>query len=198
MKKMRSKRFLWAIPLCCAALLGIFLLYRSHSQPDMLTEEQVAALREEYPVPKYRVPPTASVVRPYTLKEVKELYDTFIYGQIMGDPHGKPIRNDYSVRVEKDMNGKYQKGDVLSFRYTAVVSECQPRREEGMWFLMPVLEEEPGEYMTSRDAMFYITDDGYVLPIYDEERYGRYFGLDEGVRLSGRKVEDVMDFLRDL
>lgn len=101
----------------------------------------------------------------------------------------------YSVRVEEDINGLYQKGDVLTFFYNEQFAARRPRTEEGMWFVMPV-EENPelGRCISNATGTFYVVEDGYTIPAFEEEKAG----LARSARLSGRKVEDVMDFLRDL
>lgn len=223
MTKKKTSRILWIISLGCMVVLGVIILSSVFSQPEMLTESQVAALRDQYPITasaKLEPDPLASVEDyQLTLEEVKQYHDSIVYCEVVGKAQRHTLslsigfvdfdqkRADmgfdntinvieYEVSVIEDTEGIFQEGDTIIMRYNTRDSDLIPTLGLGQQFILPVDETtgDPPRYLSYSGGTFYVTEDGYALSAFEEEKAG----LARSARLSGRKVEDVMDFLRDL
>lgn len=95
MNKKKSKVVVLTVSICCLLVVGLFFAH--NMTLDVLSEADIAALREEYPITANNYDPGA-LVNPLDLSKVKELYDTFIYGQVVEGPQKKTLTTPQGIQ----------------------------------------------------------------------------------------------------
>lgn len=177
-----------------------------------LTEEQIAELRQEYPIcgdmglVSMKIP---------TISEIKEVYDTFVYGTVKGEmsTYSKNIstgsseldakRNNngigdtfefyaYTVSVIEDTSEIYKAGDEISIVSNKEKIDFNPHFSDGMKVVFPAGSEngEDARVSYSVYGMYYVTEDDYAISAYDETQT-----MEKA--LSGIKVEELLEELKN-
>lgn len=194
MKTAKRKRVLIVTVVLLAGLLlgaGVFLGSQRWGE-DRLTAEQIAELREKYPVCA-GCPPTVNMRDP-SLEEAKGTSQTFVYGKVVGDvqyfvSHSYAFYG-YTLSVLDDSEGLYQPGDTVTVIANAMMEEYDPKLIDGTEAVVPVSPEEGTDRMYfSRAGFFYVTEEGYTLPAFAEPQ-GKECGLD------GLKTEALLRELK--
>ena len=193
-------------------LVSIAGLYM-HETNRQLSAEQIDALREKYPLCGH-IPPLVSM-RFYTMAEVMEDNDTFVYGTVegemsvyskyisTGDPELDKKRQEngiadvydfysYTISVIEDTEGIYQAGDKIRIESNTVFIDFNPHLSDGMKIVIPVAGYSRPDGVTgfSTEGMYYVTEDGYVLSVIDEAM----MMMEEP--LSGVKLEKLLKALK--
>lgn len=181
------------IPVCIVLLVFVISLIWKSSQPERLTEDQIAALRSEYPICGRN---GLADAHPMSLEESKENCQTFVYGEVKGDAgwyeEAAGRFNEYTLTVLDDSEEEYPQYHTITIATNSVLRDYNPEPEDGMRVVVPVSPwegEEPGRMSYSVNGMFYVTDDGYAIPAFEER--------EESERaLSGLKVEKLLKALK--
>lgn len=186
--------------------------FKPFQPEDRLTEQQIAFLRDKYPIYGLKTPPTVDMAPP-SLESGIRVADTFVYGEILeelptyekyipfgipafdGKTEGKGLSNtetfyEHSVLVISDSEGLYEKGDVITIAANIIFKEHNPELKSGMKFVIPVSKDDDKEGRTqfSVSGMYHVTDDGYVISAFDEATSKQ--------KLSGIKVESFFKKVR--
>ncbi len=195
MKTAKRKKVLIVTAVLLAGLLlaaGVILGRQILGNNDRLTSEQIAELREKYPVCA-GCPPTVNTRHP-SLEEAKENSQTFVYGKVLGDVQYFTSHSygfyGYALSVLGDSEGLYRPGDTLTVIANAAMEEYNPKLTDGMEAVMPVSPKEGTDRMYfGRAGFFYVTEEGYTLPAFAEPP-GEECGLD------GLKTEALLKELK--
>jgi len=191
MKKMLKKKIYLIVPVFVLVVLLCFWGVHKMTE-DRLSEEQIAELREEYPICCVAVPPTIYYVKP-TLKEIKEQSESYIYCEVVGEMSTHYVNastgkveldekrkangiNDvfefyaYTVVVIDDTEGKYKKGETVTIAANAGFKDYDPKLSDGMKIVCPVSRDKKNEWRSyfGGDGTYYVTDDGYAISAFEE------------------------------
>lgn len=164
-------------------------------QNDRLSEAQIEALREKYPVCG-KSPPLVELAFP-TLMEVKEYSETFVYGTVEGKPHvvSSFLYGGFShcaFSVISDTAGVLQTGDTLDLVANISLTDYNPPFADGMKLVIPVspMKGEEGQYSYNVCGTYYVTDDGYAVSAFDENK------AQMKKSMSGVRVEKLLEELK--
>lgn len=195
---------LW-LPLCLFALvLGLLAAGHLHTKSTgRLTDAAVLQYRLSYPVctaaPDARAPTPA---------EIQGKAYSFVYGQILGElsavvtngEHGEPAGDArYAFQVIQDTKALFPPEDVLHIAVDSTLLGDFTHFREGMLLVLPLPADSAASGTDLRLCqplwgMFYVTNSGYVLSIYDESAYSSANG--EHANLSGLPVAALLERLK--
>ncbi len=195
----------FAISVCC--------LYTFNNTSQRLSKTQIAKLREQYPVCGIDVP-DGLYLKKFSLNEVIEETDSFVYGEVLGDVStysvalstGNKALDDkrkangisdvfefyeYTVSVIDDTEGKYTKGEQITISSNAEFLNYNPSFSDGMKIVVPVIrnKDKPTRHSYTVDGTFYVTEDGYAISAFEEDSRSR-------VALSGIKADALLKELK--
>lgn len=200
-------------------IISISLIcYFNHTDTveDRLTDEQIAMLREQYPICGTADIPTISLNPNIKLEYIIERVDSFVYGEVIGDYStyyvnaltGKTeldakrkangIKDtfefyEYTISVIDDSEGKHKKGDIITIADNVDFMDYNPKLSDGMKIVVPVFVRKTKNHPTRRDydvcGMYYVTDAGYAISAYDETKATEK-------ALTGIKVEQLLKELK--
>ncbi len=212
---MRKKWFSMALSaLLCLLCLSACSPY-SPAEP-VLSEEEVEALREEYPIQPISTHPLIDIDTSGTVEEMATTMDTAIYGKVISPRKWKSVSTAgtdhpeleekkgtgsasflcYELEVIRDAGGKYKKGDKVVFSLTEMLEGTVPDFQEGDGVIFMgaysdgeenALENEIG---ITFKGIYYVTDDGYALSTCGEDP--------QTARASGMTADDCLDLLYHL
>lgn len=213
MKKLNKKKLYVSISI---GLLVVFVCFFGLTTltEDRLTETQIEALREQYPICGRIVPALASISKS-SLEDVKGRVESFVYGEVVGDistyyvnastgtieldeKRQKHGINDvfefyeYTISVISDTEGKYESGELITIAANSDMKNYNPKLTDGMKVVVPVTEDDKVDNRNYYNVVgtFYVTDDGYAISAFDEEPAKLRRSL------SGIKVEELMKELK--
>lgn len=201
MKSMTRKQLWIAISVIVLVLaLAVGFIMLQGKPRDRLSEQEIAALREQYPICGTKQPDMASLAM-LSLEQSKTLSDSLVYAEVIGDvstytiPYTtgndlfdeeyreaekkgeiKPLPDieffEYTLRVIDDTEGEYAKEEIISIAANAIFRDYLPKLSNGMRVLVPVTRDKE---VNSRsyytiEGMFYVTEDEYVLAAYPQTR----------------------------
>ena len=189
-----SKWFILGFISIMVAIIGFTIL---HNKPeDRLTEAEIAALREEYPIRKTIYPSYLSVTYP-TLEIDKKFADTFVYAKVtkaeIVAEWEDAIFCDYTFTVIDDTRNKLKKGEKIMFSDggTRDIIYTIPLLKEGMKIVFPAMKlESEDQYQYMKGCEYYVTDDDYVISAFDEEK------ANVSPPLSGVKLKQLIKELK--
>ena len=188
-------------------LIGAILaVHKSPVPKDILSEDEIAMLRESYPV-NDETPELVEMMLP-PLERYIELCDSFIEVEVISKPKvyvkrynldvgsSEALVNEkagglsegtwikHEVRIINDIWDSIEK-DVIEITYNSIFEVGMPSMEMGSKFIIGgECNIENDMLNISSNTMFYVTDDDYVLSVKSEESKNRY---------SGYKVEDFVE-----
>lgn len=155
-----------------------------------LSKEQIADLREEYPL-IHMENPFADYYTARCFSRSAQKADTLIWCDVT-DYTTVPISGStaYIVRIIDDSRNLFVKGSSLELRRG---SSCLKREiEPGEQFAVPIVcfedRERPFSLIDSEE-MFYVTESGYVLSVFDESN--GWINYDKKVH-SGMSVHTLL------
>lgn len=174
-----------------------------------LTQEEIDALREQYPIANPAASPLVTIVPP-SLSDVMERSDTFVYGEVVGVETVEKVLSTgnesldakrqgagagevsfqvLTLRVIEDTAGLFGEGEEISLWTDASLAEYGPQLTEGMRAVLPAAAYgSEGRYDTSYCGAYYVTPEGFVLSAFDEEQCGGSW--------NGVLVEELLAGLR--
>lgn len=179
---------------------------------DKLSDAEIADLRDEYPI-NYQDSGLATTID-ISLKEAISYADTFVYGRILGaideytenigsgisaidDMHADVGGMDefsffgYTIEVIEDSEGLFSEGDLLYIEANTLFADTIPDLDRGMQMIIPVTdwqtETKTNRYNFARTGMYYVTEDGYTLSVFQE------YATES---LTGHTVQQTLDSLR--
>lgn len=205
------KKYLSAI---AAIILFAAALTACSSVPsDMLSEEEIEALRQKYPIYESMPSDNAAMVS-LTQEEFFAYMDTSVYGTILSGPSSREILIEespdikekqekeglpatkakhltYEVEVIQDAAGRYSKGNTIVISIPARDKEAIPTFQKGdsLVFIGSYSSNRENEIMFSPQGLYYVTEDGYAISSFSEEL---------STRVSGMKAEDCLNRLYDM
>ncbi len=173
------------IVLCC----GLFLCCVQTEEEVRLTEVQIEALREKYPV-YTQAPPTVDTY-PIPFERLCERIDTFAYVEITGEIqyYSKNIsmgdaawdaKNgsasdfyEYPAVVIDDTEDILKPGTEITVAANMMFYGYQPELSPGMKIVFAATGEwhKPKQYGFSKIGTYYIAEDGFALSAFDEKLY---------------------------
>lgn len=207
-----KNKVLICILVIIAISLCMICLFSLNKQEDRLTNEQISSLREQYPICAIKEPPNVSMNHNISLEDIIELSDSFVYGEVVGDyktylvnastgkdevdkkRKEKGIEDtfefyEYTLNVINDTEGKYQKGDVITISDNIIFKDYNPKLSDGMKVVVPVFEGKNVKHPTRRSysviGMYYVTDDGYAISAFSENKQAKKIH-------SGLKVDELL------
>lgn len=217
MKTKTKKRIYIGIPVLAIVIavgcISIWNLTKANEPKPHLSEAQIVALREQYPVCGI-ITPLLGDMRESTLEEAVERAETFVYGEVVGDysTYYKNISTgheeldakrkangisdvyefyEYTINVFNDTEGKYTKGEQITLADNTEFMEYNPQLSDGMRVVVPIIQskEKESRYYYGVNGMYYVTEDGYALSAFDEQTRAKK-------AYSGVKVEDLLEALK--
>ncbi len=214
MKRIYGKKFLVPLSMLLLCTLCISVgIYQQTLSLSRLSEEQIENLRDEYPICSLDGPPAYSM-RIFTLDEMINLADTFIYGEVESnmDSYSENISTGipdldekraadgisnqvgfygYTIRIMGDSEGVCTPGDTIYVSNNADFFDYRPKFEKGMKVVFGVSLDQRGTgYPTV--GTYYVTDDGYALSAFPEEQKT----MKSRGTYSGVKVEYLLKQLK--
>ncbi|MBQ6698838.1 MAG: hypothetical protein IJN09_07315 [Oscillospiraceae bacterium] len=179
-----------------------------------LTDEQILSLREMYPICGIKKPENVSM-RDMPLKEVKERFDSFVQGEVIGEKSiftkkvstgdieldkkrkANGIKDEYeffeyTIQIVKDTENKFEKGEQIKLVGSSLYEEYYPEFTNGMEVVIPVIaDKNKGErFSYSVMGTYYVTDEGYAISAFDEST------AQMRTSYNGIKVEDLLKQLK--
>ena len=141
-----------------------------------LTQEEIDALREQYPIADPADSPAQLMSVP-PVEQVRGIADTFVCGEVIAQEdnvEGYAVYAVHTLRVTEDTAGLFEAGDEISLCMNTAIYEYSPQLAAGMRLVIPVtVSGEPeGYYNYTSIGMYYVTPEGYVLSAFDEAKYG--------------------------
>lgn len=158
---------------------------------ENLSVEEIEVLREQYPIYGIKLPELLCMAS-YSFEDAVEMSDTLIYAEITGDYQNYTENvaewREYPVTVIEDTDGVFDGGEQIFINHTEILKDYYGTLTKGMKIIVPVHKEDGAEsrYNYSVIGMYYVTEDGYVISAYDEEK------LAERI-YSGMKVEQFLE-----
>jgi len=190
-----------------ALVICVCCVMHTDSQPR-LTDEQIRALRDEYPVCGKSVPPTVSM-KPMTVDKVKNYAETFVYGEVAGEMSTYNVtaglKNselaekrkqsgiddtfefyEYTISVIEDTEGIYSEGEEITIAANIDFINYNPTLSDGMRIVVPTVRDKKKEGRThyTVNGMYYVTPDGYAIAAFDEEKASASKGVSSGVKVE--------------
>ncbi len=190
MKSLNKKIFFSAFIVGLLITIGIIV---QNANDSRLSAQQVASLREQYPIAGIELPMLISIRNNIPLSEVIEFSDSFVYGEVLGDVSlywvdastGNTIVDEkraqngiaetytfyeYTISVIDDSEGKYEKGDQITITANIDFIDYNPKLEEGMQVVVPVVKDEHNDSRHSYciDGFYYVTDSGHAISAFDD------------------------------
>lgn len=178
-----------------------------------LTDEQILLLREQYPMAGINKPENVSM-RDMPLKEVKEKFDSFVRGKVIGEKviFTKKVSTgdieldkkrkangindeyeffEYTIQIIEDSENKFEQGEQITLAGSMLYEEYYPKFTNGMEVVVPVIEDKVKDsFSYSVMGTYYVTDDGYALSAFDESTAQMKRSY------NGIKVEDLLKQLK--
>ena len=196
MKPFKRKTILTgAAVLCvCAAICAVCL--QTLKPEQRLTQEEIEALRDDYPICYTQAPPHIDLV-PADIAEIRERTETFVYGEITGSwetfTHNGYARCGYPMKVIGDTENLMMQGRQITLYINLEFQDYYPSLCEGMRVVVPVVRDlnDPTSCSFSLSGMYYVTPDDYVLSCYDESLNDA-----SGLSYSGISVEALLRELK--
>ncbi len=164
-KKIKSRRiFLWAMAGIFALVVG--MVWRVNIPANRLSESEILALRDEYPICGVDAPEMVSMVEVQLETYIEDgSYDSFVYGEVLGDVDtfakevstghielDEKFKNNglgitesfygYVISVIEDTEGRYQKGDKITIVDNVIFKDYNPTFSKGMKVIVPILEND--------------------------------------------------------
>lgn len=179
MKKI-FKNKLW-ISVGCILLCAIGLFLGIKGREDRLSDKQIMALREQYPVAS-----TASYglghIIPRTMDE-----------KLVGNGLGVMKFFECPISIIEDTEGIYQLGDVITITSNAMYKDMYPELSEGMKVIIPLsgTNGDVNREFYAVAGMYYVTDNGYAISAYDENTLASTI-------YSGLRVSALLEDLKEL
>jgi hypothetical protein len=216
--KTKTKKWVYiGVPvLAIAIVIGCFSIWnltRAKNPKQHLTTEQIAELREKYPIYGIEVPPMVDMRSP-TLEETIEKAESFVYGEVVGDytTYYKNVSTgheeldakrkangindvyefyEYTITVLDDTEGKHTKGEEITITANSDFIEYCPPLSDGMRVVVPVIQtkDKTSRYYYGVEGMYYVTEDGYAISAFDEVRLAKTV-------YSGITLEELFDVLK--
>ncbi len=206
-----------ACVLCLCAVFSCAICLSSCSsseqaEADVLSAEEITALREEYPV--YTNAPHNSVRADVPFKTILTWFSTATLVEITSPPQYYSVSlsgtlpeqleekwedmdlvnranfYEYEAVVLEDAAGILQPGDVITLSDTMEMKECTPELKVGqklLTLLDKAASEKPNRYVFDREGAYYVTEDDYILSVFEEEKDAQY---------TGWKADAFLDELR--
>lgn len=207
MKRTNRKTILALI----AGLLAVLLcaLTACAPEPEPLTEAEIEALREEYPVSTEK--PSMLSMRDQTFAQWVQQADTFVYVEITGEPQfysialggggEKEIEKDeavdqsrtghfeYPAKVVRDATGVFKGGEAITISSPQMFFEVTPALKAGDRIIAGVTKDQYKEtrYQFAYLCAYYVTEDEHVLSCFKEL---------EGDEKTGLTVDGLFDEVR--
>ena len=158
---------------------------------DRLSQAQIEALREDYPIINVDIWPSMAAI---TMEFCMWQAETFAYGIFMGeevvfDDKGSYEHNAHKVEVIGDTEKKLSKKEEIVSTYDRRMMIFDKMPGEGKLEIVVPAYRYEGEWVFSTFGLFYVTEDGYVIANYDEDNW---FGRVAESALSGLKLEDFL------
>ncbi len=188
----------------------------SHEQADadVLSAEEIATLRKQYPIYTNVPPTTTRADIPFmtiltwfptaTLVEITsppQYYSVSLSGTLPEqleekwedmDLVNRAYFFEYEAVVLEDAAGILQPGDVITLSCTKEMEECTPELKVGqklLTLLDKAASEKPNRYVFDREGAYYVTEDDYILSVFEEEKDAQY---------TGWKADAFLDELRQI
>lgn len=203
--------------LCLCAVFSCAICLSSCSSPeqaeaDVLSAEEIAALREEYPV--YTNAPHNSVRADIPFLNTIQWCHTAALVEITSPPQYYSVSlsgtlpkqleekwedmdlinqadfYEYEAVVLEDAAGILQPGDLITLSCTKEMEECTPELKVGqklLTLLCKTVDGKPNRYGFDREGAYYVTEGDYILSVFEEEKDAQY---------TGWKAEAFLDELR--
>ncbi len=200
-----------AIALICCVCYVLSI----NSSGSRLTAEQIESLRAQYPVCGKNAP-AGIFMDKTTVEEVKEVAESFVYGEVVGDISTynavtslankelseKRKKNgiddvfefyEYTISVIEDTEGLYSKGEEITIASNMDFINYNPVLSDGMKIVVPVAKDKgkPTRNHYIVEGMYYVTPDGYAIAAFDEESVSV-----SRIISSGVKVETLLKNLK--
>ena len=214
-KMKATKRKAWLIVSAIACLGFVFCVSMVNYPEERLSAEQVTELRDQYPVCGKKVPEMITL-RTMEIDEVKNLVETFVYGEVVGDISKYNVTTsvgnealaekrssngiedvfefyEYTISVISDSEGKYSKGDIITIASNADFIDYNPKLSEGMKIVVPVVQDDEklSRNYYCLEGMYYVTPEEYAIAAFDETEIPVSRNASSGV-----KVETLLNELR--
>lgn len=208
MKAVDKRKIIIAIPVLLLLLSVTFMTNNSRKE-DCLDETQIAELREKYPICGLEVPPTLEMIQ-LPLSQVKDIVETFVYGEVEGNyvTYSKKLSTgntmldeqrkengisdeysfyEYTVSVIDDTEGIMENGEKITISSNLIFIDYNPKLSDGMKVVVPIVRDEDviGRTHYIMDGMYYVTEEGYVISVFDENStYSKSKDVLNGVKVD--------------
>ena len=184
--------------------------YMMYINFDRLTDVQIEALRDEYPI-CFGEPYGVSMIYP-SLEDITSIADTFVYAKIVGDVKRYTIdisvENDaleekhkqygisntyefyeYTLEIIRDTEKQFTRsnGQTITIVANSMFEEYYPVLKKDMRVVVPVHKRNDNKYDYTKYGFYYVTEDDYVLSAFEESSISSK---------SGIKINSLMDQLK--
>lgn len=215
-KVIKNRYLLVTIMMLLIALCAMICYNIANSATGQeLSEAQISMLREKYPICGNEEVVMGSLRTP-KINEIKEIAESFVYGEITGDisTYTKHISTgdleldkkrtengisdtftfyEYTISVIDDTEGVHKPGDKITISANIDFIDYNPNLSDGMKIIVPTIkgEDDSSRYFYNVYGMYYVTDDGYAISAFDENKAMMK------KTMSGIRVENLMNELKN-
>ena len=174
--------------------------------PAPLTEEEIANLREEYPLKSEYVNWNPLVCsEAVSLDRFIEMSDHWVWGRIgerLPDETvytmvSQYVYQMYEAEVVESVYGVFEAGDTFVLAIPEEYTKALPSLDAGREYLMSVmprsLKGDSLAYCIGLDGMFYVTEDDYVLSVTGLEQENA-----QQLSYTGQHVSNVIEAIRTI
>jgi len=198
--------------LVCASIAIVFMSNQTEEN-DYLSAQKIEALREDYPI--YDKDPDFVTTVPLSFHDVFEGVDSVVIGSVVEalpeysltlpleseadkavDEKNKELGFDakqefvqYKLKVEKLIAGEAVDDEII-LSHNAMFVGIEPELKPGMELLLGLskgMNMHEGKYFFSRYGTYYIVEDDYVLPAYEDQ---------VSKTLTGASLTQLIDTIR--
>ena len=183
-----------------SAVCSVIIHHLGNAEPDRLSETEIASRREQFPVIPASSHPTIDFIHP-TLEQIiedcahppDENYQVcFVYGTIVGavdigDTSELSLPHKCTIEVNTSTGRLFKAEELITLRLSQLFWGADPPLFDGETVVLPVYCDKTADGGCSSffTGTYYVTDDGYVLSMFDED----FFSAQQ---LSGLKSETFM------
>lgn len=193
---MKKRRIFIIAIISFVIIFSAVIFLQKNTKPACLMADEVAVLREQYPVCSGS-PPLIETV-PLSLPDCAAAADTFLYGEIEGEAQyfSQSISDfyEYTLVILSDTSGKYEPGDRVTIAANVLFKDYNPQFQDGMRIVTPIRADQNNASRTyfGTEGTYYVTPDGYAISAFEEDA-ASYAAAPNGLR-----VEALLEKLKEM
>ncbi|MBQ8814923.1 MAG: hypothetical protein IJZ85_10570 [Lachnospiraceae bacterium] len=191
-----KKKLMLIIAVIVVVVTGVAaLVYARSARGARLSQEEIAVLREQYPVNDRENPLYCRERFPVFEEDIARC-DRYVVAEVVSGPDAydrgitpTTMFTTYEIKIVEDIFGNAS-SDTIEISYNSGFDIEMPEMEIGSRFVIGgMYDEKRGEINIGSDMIFYVTEDDYVLSVKSEETRDAH---------TGSRVSDLIEYIRSV